>query len=121
VVGADGDADEGHDEASLLAVTGECGDDEDGDSCWRWWQSEAGKPEKRLEGGTAVGGASSKQGGVGSRTGGSGPVNERDEGERTAASCASVWRRCGRSRGARWRGHSAAGGLEQTCHHATQA
>jgi hypothetical protein len=61
-------------------------DDEDDDSCW-WWQSEAGKPEKRLEGGTAVGGASSKQGGVGSRTGGSGPVDEREtrESERQLA------------------------------------
>jgi hypothetical protein len=48
VVGADGDADEGYDEAFLLTVADEChgaDDDEDDDGYW-WWQSEAGKSEK---------------------------------------------------------------------------
>jgi hypothetical protein len=46
VVGVDGDANEGHGEAFLLTVAGECDDDEDdGGHSW-WWQSEAGKPEK---------------------------------------------------------------------------
>jgi hypothetical protein len=34
VVGADDDANECHDEASLLTVAGECNDDEDGDGHW---------------------------------------------------------------------------------------
>jgi hypothetical protein len=45
VVGADGDTNEGDDEAFLLTVAGECNDDEDDDGHW-WWQSEAGKPER---------------------------------------------------------------------------
>jgi hypothetical protein len=60
VVGADGDADEGDDEASLLTVADERDDDEDDGSYW-WWQSEAGKPERDSSevAGTAVGGTSS--------------------------------------------------------------
>jgi hypothetical protein len=46
VVGADGDAYGGYDEASLLTVAGECDDDGDDDGYWWTWQSEAGKPEK---------------------------------------------------------------------------
>jgi hypothetical protein len=45
VVGADGDADGGYDEASVLAVSGECHDDEDDGGHWGW-QSEVGTPEK---------------------------------------------------------------------------
>jgi hypothetical protein len=45
VVGADGDADEGYDDAFLLHVSGECDDDEDDGGYW-WWQSEAGKSEE---------------------------------------------------------------------------
>jgi hypothetical protein len=37
VVGADGDANEGYDEAFLLTVAGECDDDEDDDGHWWWW------------------------------------------------------------------------------------
>jgi hypothetical protein len=44
VVGADGDANEGYDEAFLLTVASECDDDEDDDGHW-WWQSEVGKLE----------------------------------------------------------------------------
>jgi hypothetical protein len=50
VVGADGDANGGHDATTRpscsLWQAGECGDDEDDDGQW-WWQSEAGNPEKR--------------------------------------------------------------------------
>jgi hypothetical protein len=49
VVGADGDADEGDDEASLLTVADERDDDEDDGSYW-WWQSEAGNPERGIFG-----------------------------------------------------------------------
>ena len=46
MVGADGDANEGYDEAFLLTVAGECGDDDEDDDGHWWWQSEGGGPEK---------------------------------------------------------------------------
>jgi hypothetical protein len=45
VVGADGGADEGYDEAFLLTVADEHDDDEADGGYW-WWQSEVGKPKK---------------------------------------------------------------------------
>jgi hypothetical protein len=96
VVGADGDTNEDDDEAFLLTVAGECDDDED--ERRRPLVVAVGGGKTREVEGTAVGGAVLAANRVGWEAGlKKVEVNERDESERTTASCTFVERRCGRS------------------------